>query len=64
MFFQGGWGEIGNKAKLSPAEAVVWAELGNMKFLQTFTWNDLSLHVISKMFKIVFMLFVNVLMSF
>ena len=25
----GGWGEIENKAKLSPAEAGVWAELGN-----------------------------------
>ena len=25
----GGWGEIEIKAKLSPAEAGVWAELGN-----------------------------------
>jgi hypothetical protein len=27
----GGWGEIEIKAKLSPAEAGVWAELGNKK---------------------------------
>ena len=27
----GGWGEIVIKAKLSPAEAGVWAELGNIK---------------------------------
>jgi hypothetical protein len=27
----GGWGEIEIKAKLSPAEAGVWAELGNMQ---------------------------------
>ena len=26
----GGWGEIKIKAKLSPAEAGVWAELGNI----------------------------------
>jgi hypothetical protein len=26
----GGWGEIEIKAKLSPAEAGVWAELGNL----------------------------------
>ena len=25
----GGWGEIKNKAKLSPARAGAWAELGN-----------------------------------
>jgi hypothetical protein len=27
-----GWGEIEIKAKLSPAEAGVWAELGKMTF--------------------------------
>jgi hypothetical protein len=31
-----GWGEIEIKAKLSPAEAGVWAELGNILYLFSF----------------------------
>jgi hypothetical protein len=30
----GGWGEIEIKAKLSPAKAGVWAELGNNNYMK------------------------------
>ena len=32
----GGWGEIENKAQLSPAGARAWGEFGNMKALTAF----------------------------